>query len=253
MRTSFGLGLVSSLFAHATIVTAMARLPPQDLAPRRPDVVDLEVRELPPPPPPEPPPPPPEPEPPPPPPPPPRRVALPPPKVVVEAPPPPPNTEPPPLPPDEPPPPPTFGVTLDSVVQGEAAVAVPVGNTLMTKDRTPGPPEPPRPLPPVEAAPAFAPVSELYIGEFARLMQEVKVDHPREALQLGLGGRVVMRVGIDRKGAIHSVRVVRRAGHGFDDAAVKAMWRFRFSPCRTKQGDAVDCLITYTYTFEPPR
>ena len=39
-----------------------------------------------------------------------------------------------------------------------------------------------------------------------------------------------MRVGIDRKGAIHSVRVVRRAGHGFDDAAVKAMWRFRFSP-----------------------
>ena len=180
-------------------------------------------------------------------------MAVPPPRPIEEPPiPPPPNTEPPPLPPSEEPPPPSFGVTLDSVVQGDSPVAVPVGNTLMTKERKPGP-EKPAPLPSVPGPPPFSPVSELYIGDFARLLHEVKADYPREALQLGIGGRVVLRVGINRSGSIHSVKIVRKAGHGFDDAAVKAMWRFRFSPCRTKQGDAVDCLITYTYSFEPPR
>ena len=135
------------MFAHATIVVAIVRLDPQSLKPRLPDIVEMEVRELPPPPPPEPEPPPPEPEPPPPPPP-PKRVAIPPPRPIEEPPtPPPPNQEPPP-PSDEPPPPPTFGVTLDSVVEGESPVAVPVGNTVMTKDRTPAPPVPPKALPP---------------------------------------------------------------------------------------------------------
>jgi periplasmic protein TonB len=253
MRTSFGMGLVTSLFAHATIVTAMTRLDPQDLAPKKPDIVDLEVREVAPPPLPPPPPEPPPPEPPPPPPP-PKRVHVPPPKVV-EAP-PPPNTEPPPEPPppDEPPPPPSFGVTLDSVVQGDSPVAVPVGNTVMTKERNTAPSEAPRPLPAaLPGPPAFNPISELYIGELPSLQHEVKADYPREAMQMGMRGSVVMRVGISRKGSIHSVKVVRKAGYGFDEAAVKAMWQFRFSPCKTKQGDAVDCLITYKYTFEPSR
>jgi TonB family protein len=138
------------------------------------------------------------------------------------------------------------------VVEGNSPVAVPVGNTLMTKERNQAPPEPPRPLPRAEGPPAFNPVSELYIGDLARLVHEEKALYPVEALQLGIGGQVMLRVGISRQGTIHSVRVVRRAGHGFDEAAVKAMWKFRFTPCRTKQGDAVDCLITYKYSFVPP-
>jgi protein TonB len=246
MRTSLGLALVSSVCAHGTIVTALWQLEARDLLPKRPDVVEVEVRELPPPPPPEPIPPPPEPEPPPP----PKRVVIRQPRPV-EAPPPPPNTEPPP-PSDEPPPPPSFGVTLDSVVEGDSPVAVPVGNTLMTKERNQAPPEPPRPLPRAEGPPAFRPVSDIYIGDYARLLHEEVARHPAEAQRLGVGGEVTLRVGINRQGTIHSVRVVRSAGHGFDEAAVKAMWKFRFTPCRTRQGEAVDCLITYKYRFLPP-
>ena len=221
---------------------------PPVLTAHKPDLVEMEVHELPPPPPPEP-----EPEPPPPPPP-PRRVAVPPPKAPPEAPPPPPNSAPKEPPPDEPPPP-SFGVTLDSVVDGNSNVAVPVGNTLMTKERVKAPSDkPPAPLPASEmGAPSFAPVSEIYIGDFPRLQREVKADYPQEALRLGLEGKVVMRVGIDRAGGMRSVKLLKGAGHGFDEAAVKAMWRFQFTPCRTHQGDAVDCLITYTYVFQAPR
>ena len=61
-----------------------------------------------------------------------------------------------------------------------------------------------------------------------------------------------MRVGIDRSGAIRSVRVIKQAGYGFDEAAVKAMWKFKFSPGQTNDGQPVDCLITYTYRSTRP-
>ena len=237
------------MLLHAAVVTVLFVVDPPSLQPHKPDPVELEVRELPPPPPPEP-----EPEPPPPPPP-PRRVAVIPPKAAPQAPPPPPNSAPKEPPPDEPPPP-SFGVTLDSVVDGNSNVAVPVGNTLMTKERNKVTTDkPPAPLPASESgAPSFAPVSEIYIGEFPKLIREIKdVHYPDEARRLGIEGKVVLRVGIDRAGAIRSVKVLKSAGHGFDEVAVKAMWRFQFTPCRTHQGDAVDCLITYTYGFQEPR
>jgi periplasmic protein TonB len=81
----------------------------------------------------------------------------------------------------------------------------------------------------------------------------VKAEYPQEARRLGLAGTVVMKVGIDRQGTIRSVRVLKRAGHGFDEAAAKAMWKFRFTPCRTHQGDTVDCAISYSYTFQDAR
>ena len=252
MRSTFSTGFVSSVAVHGAIVALLYGLDPRALIPAKPDVVEMEVLEPPPPPPP-PPPPEPEPEPPPPPPPPPRRVAIPPPRPDIPPPaPPPPNTEPPP-PADEEPPPPQFGVSLDSVVGGESPVAVPVGNTVMADPRTAKPDKPAPPLPPVAGPPPLSPVSDVYIGEFPRVLQEIKAPHPPEALRMGLGGSVVVRVGVDRLGAVRSVKVVQRAGHGFDEAAVKALWKFRFSPCKTQKGDVVDCLLTWRYTFEVPR
>ncbi|HEY0708777.1 MAG TPA: TonB family protein [Polyangia bacterium] len=241
------IGVAASVLVHAATVAAILAVKPPALAPRKPDLVELEVREPPPLPPPEPP------APPPPPPPPPRRVAVLPPKVKVAAAPPPPNTAPAPQT-DEPPPPPSFGVTLDSVVGGDSPVAVPVGNTTMTNERAAPSNKNAAPLPAsVEGAAAFSPVSELYIGEFPRLLREIKAPFPQEAMRLGIEGRVVMRLGINRTGAVHSVKVLKRAGHGFDEAAAKVMWQFRFSPCKTHQGEVVDCVIPYTYVFQSPR
>jgi len=107
----------------------------------------------------------------------------------------------------------------------------------------------------VAEAPSFAPAAETSIGEFPRTIHEEKGDgyYPTDARRMGLEGQVVLRVGIDRRGNIRSVRVIRRAGYGFDEAATRALWKFRFTPARTREGEAVDFLITYTYTFRAER
>src|SRR5206468_1937933 len=123
------IGGVVALGVHGAVGAALASLDTAALF-RRDRNVEIEVREPPPPPPdikPEPPPPPPPPEPRP------RVVARRAPSPPPEAP-PPPNQEPPPKAGDAPP---VFGVTMDSVVAGDGpGMAVPVGNTLMTKDRS---------------------------------------------------------------------------------------------------------------------
>ncbi len=161
---------------------------------------------------------------------------------------PPPNQEPPPTPPPEQAPP-TFGVSLDSTVTGDSSVAVPIGNTVATTDRTPRKPGPVAALPAAPEAPSFSPVSEAYVAEFPKVVTDIKADYPDEARRLGFEGQVLMRVGIDRKGSVRTVRVIKKAGYGMDEAATRAMWKFKFTPARTRDGEAVDFQITYTYTF----
>jgi protein TonB len=238
-------GFLAAVAIHLAVVAPLSHLH-RDLTPR-PQTVELDVVEQPPPPPPpppevkEPPPPPPEPVKP-------RVIVR---KVVIKEdplPPPPPNQEPPPNPPDEPPPP-VFGVTMDSTVTGNSAVAVPVGNTLATKDRTPGKPGPPAPAVAGPDPSAFAPAAETSIKEYPRLVSEGPREYPPEASRLGLEGLVVLRVGIDRHGAVRSVRVINKAGYGFDDAAARAMLKGRFTPALTHDGTPVDFVITYRYRF----
>jgi protein TonB len=217
--------------------------------------VELEVVERPPPPPP----PPPAPEPPPPPPKAQPRVAM---RRVTQTPPPeppraPPPTETPPDPPKEPTPP-VFGVTVESTVNGESSMAVPVGDTVATNDRTPRK-SAPAPGPP--GPPAFAPVPESYVAEMPKILQKDPKEaenqgrdiYPAEAARLQIEGTVVLRVGIDRSGAVRSVKVIKPAGYGFDEAAVQSMRRYKWAPARTNDGRPVDFLITFKYAFTPPR
>jgi len=176
-------------------------------------------------------------------------------RVVVperppEAPPPPANQK----PPAETPPeaPPVFGVTMASTVSGESGMAVPVGNTLMAK-----PSAAPRAQTAGQAYPggpptdAFRPVADAYIGTQARVIHEVNSAdyYPPDALALGLEGAVTLSVGINEKGAVVEVRVLKRAGHKFDEAAVRALREFRFAPARTSDGRAVPTRITYSFKF----
>ena len=86
------------------------------------------------------------------------------------------------------------------------------------------------------ADPPFAPVGDVYLKQFARVLHEEKAPMPENALRMGIGGQVVMRVGVDQDGRVRSVRVVKAGGHGFDEAASKAMWKFRFSPVHRHAG-----------------
>ncbi|HVU50192.1 MAG TPA: energy transducer TonB, partial [Polyangia bacterium] len=163
-----------------------------------------------------------------------------------------------PPPPSEAPPkaadtPPVFGVSLDSTVGGDGpGLAVPIGNSLMTKpkkDATPGPAaqstgDPDR-LP--------APVPEVFISEPAKVLHEVTAAYPPELTRMGIEGVVTCKLLIDETGAVRRVTVLEKAGHGFDELAREALKKFKFSPARTSDGKAVPTNITYKYRFELPQ
>jgi protein TonB len=243
---AFWWGAGVALTLHALVAFGLRQVPAQGFEPER--TVPIEIEVTPPPPLPEPPPPPPEPQPPAPEPRPPVRRHSP----RLRPPPPMPNQTPP-ATATEDPAQPVFGVTPESVVPGESPVTVPVGNTLMTKDRTPAK-APPAPLPPAPPPPAFAPVDEDEVAEWPKELSkpDPTVEYPEAALRLGIGGRVVLRIGIDRKGNVKSARVVQKAGYGMDEEALKRIWKHRFTPARRANGEAVDFVLTYGYIFTPP-
>jgi protein TonB len=163
--------------------------------------------------------------------------------------PPPPSEEPPPKA-DEPPP--TFGVSMNATTSGDSPVAVPVGQTLMTK---PAPKHKEAALPSGDGTGGFVPVAEIYISQHAELIDAPNGEdnYPPEAKRLGIEGAVGLKLGIDETGRVVQVKIIERAGHGFDEAAAKAMRKARFKPAVTSDGKAVPCSIPWTYRFESDR
>jgi protein TonB len=162
--------------------------------------------------------------------------------------PPPPNEEPP-KPTDAPP---VFGVTMSSVVSGPGpGMAVPVGNTLMTKPGKPANPGDAKPYP-AEGTRPFSPVAEMYIAKYPEKLHEVNSDdvYPPEAKRMGIEGVVRFKLGVDEKGDVVDVRIIEKAGHGFDEAAAKALRKFKFKPAVANDGRPVPCRIEYTYRFD---
>jgi periplasmic protein TonB len=144
-----------------------------------------------------------------------------------------------------------FGVTQDSVVTGESPVAVPVGNTLMTKERTLAK-VPPPPLPAAPPPPAFDPVDEDAVAEFPEAFVKPEPNYPELAQRMGIGGKVRLKLGIDHKGDVKSVRVLEKAGYGMDEEAVRVIWQYKFKPAKRADGRPVDFVITYNFTFRQP-
>jgi protein TonB len=234
-------GTAVALGLHVFIAAALGRVDDSALH-RAEQTVEMDVQEPPPPPPevkPEPPPPPPPPE-----------VH---PRVIVHhapAPTPPPEETPPPS--QEPPKgeaPPTFGVSLDSTVAGNGpGMAVPVGNSLMTKPHKAAPAPPPGPVgDPDGLAPA---VPELSLSEAPKVLEEVKAEYPPELSRMNIEGHVIARLYIDETGRVRRIKITESTAHGFDEPARKALMKFKFSPARTSDGKSVPTNITYKYTFE---
>ncbi len=144
-----------------------------------------------------------------------------------------------------------FGVTQDSVVAGNSPVAVPLGNTLMTKDRTLAK-TPPPPLPPAPPPPAFAPVDEDAVAEFPEALVKPEPNYPEVAERMRISGKVRLKLGIDRKGNVKSVRVLEKAGYGMDEEAVRVVWQYKFKPAKGVNGQPVDFVITNNFTFRSP-
>ncbi len=171
-----------------------------------------------------------------------------------------PNAQPPPTPPppsEEPPPPsdappPDFGVSLNATAAGDSPVAIPVGQTLMTK---PAPKHKEAAAPSGDGTGGFVPVAEIYIAKQAKnlSMPDGEDIYPPEAKRLGIEGVVKVKLGIDENGKVVQVKVLERAGHGFDEAVAKAVRQSKWEPAFTSDGKAVPSVIIWSYRFESDR
>lgn len=242
------IGTAVALCVHVVVAVALIRVDTSRLF-RGETTVEMEVQEPPPPPPdikPEPPPPPPPPE------------VVKPRLVVHRAAAPTPPTEAPPPPSEAPPPkateaPPVFGVSLDSTVAGDGpGMAVPVGNTLMTKPHRAAAPAT-APLAGGGGDGLPAPVPEIFISDPPKVVHEVSAAYPPELQRMGIEGHVTCKLYIDENGDVRRVTVVEKAGHGFDELAREALRKFKFSPAHTSDGKAVPTNIVYKYKFELPQ
>ena len=166
-----------------------------------------------------------------------------------------PTAAPTPSPPIEQPPKPVFGVAPD-VATGPGDVSVSVGNSLAVAPTNTGPVA--APATNVGGAAAgtgstpFASVPESFVKQLPRTLEEVQAPYPEEARRVDMGGTVRLRVGIDEHGRVRECKVIKRAGYGLDEAAVKAMWKFRFAPALDQAGHPVPFRINYDYRFTSP-
>jgi TonB family protein len=80
------------------------------------------------------------------------------------------------------------------------------------------------------------------------LVQFVEAAYPPEALAEGISASVRLRITIAADGSVASAEVADPAGHGFDEAALEAVRRFRFSPAEV-DGAPAPVQIEYVYHF----
>jgi len=183
-------------------------------------------------------------------------------KVALRPPPaerPPPAATPPPVHPAAPRPP-VFGVSMESTTAvSTAGLAVPVGGSTMV---APSPARPGRPLGGVPGATGdgdgYRPVSEVEIKSMPDVDSDAcgrSIAYPADAEKNGIAGDVRLRVALDERGHVRSVRVLSGLGHGLDQAAAEAIQRHcRFTPAIDRNNRPVAFVIqSYTFHFELPR
>ncbi|HWO08123.1 MAG TPA: TonB family protein [Polyangiaceae bacterium] len=101
------------------------------------------------------------------------------------------------------------------------------------------------------ATPAQLPAGPLSLAEVSerpRLLAQPMPRYPPRALRLGIDADVVLSLIVEASGDVGTARVLRAAGHGFDEAALAAARQLRFAPGRVS-GVAVAVRVTWTCRF----
>lgn len=93
---------------------------------------------------------------------------------------------------------------------------------------------------------AHAPAGGVLVGPV--LVTRAEPVFPAEALRDGITGTVGLEILVGEEGVVESVKVVRAAGFGFDEAAVEAAKHMIFKPA-TQGGVAIDSTITFDQAF----
>jgi protein TonB len=129
----------------------------------------------------------------------------------------------------------TFG-SPDGDAEGEKKLAGPAPEP--PKEKKQGPP-PPRDVAGVTRLPRL-------ISQPSNL--DMRAAYPEAARRENREANVYLKILVTADGKVAQVRVVRGAGEGFDQAAVKLVKQFRFRPAEA-DGQAVSVWIPWTYKF----
>jgi TonB family protein len=109
----------------------------------------------------------------------------------------------------------------------------------------------PTAVPPVAAAPAAetarpAPAAGAVVPP--HLSHFVDAEYPKEALDAGMTADVLLRLRVEADGSVSEAEVLQPAGHGFDEAAVRAARQFVFEPAQ-RDGKPIPVRIPFRYSF----
>jgi TonB family protein len=91
-----------------------------------------------------------------------------------------------------------------------------------------------------------------YVEELPVPLRREQPAYPEAARRAGLAGRVIVKVRVERNGAVSDARVVRSAGRILDRAALGAARRWRFRPAQLN-GVPVATWVTLPPFRFPPR
>ncbi|MEW6067837.1 MAG: TonB family protein [Nitrospirota bacterium] len=72
--------------------------------------------------------------------------------------------------------------------------------------------------------------TEFGLSDGPKFLHQKIPEYPFIAKRLGTEGRVVLRLTIDEKGQLLNIEVIKKAGYGFTEAAVKAVKKSTFLP-----------------------
>lgn len=93
---------------------------------------------------------------------------------------------------------------------------------------------------------AIVPAASVQVA--AKLVQSATAAYPPDARTDDVEGDVQLDIVVDREGRVVDARVTRPAGHGFDEAALQAIRRYRFSPAM-REGGAVRVRMPWSVQF----
>jgi TonB family protein len=82
----------------------------------------------------------------------------------------------------------------------------------------------------------------------ARLVASVPLLYPPGARSDELEGDVSLEIVLDTDGTVTDARVLRAAGHGFDESALRAVRRYRFTSAQ-RHGRPVRVRMPWTVQF----
>ncbi len=136
-----------------------------------------------------------------------------------------------------------FGVSRNAITSDEPGPGVDVkqGNTVAT-----APDE--KKLNDSDATSLPIPTDEYLVSKMPSVAAEVRIPYPPEAREKKIEGKVVMELLIDAEGKVRSATVLSGPGFGLNEAALEAIYRFKFKPAEV-DGKPVAVKIPYTYNF----